>query len=71
MRGRSELQHDAHWTPRIHRHSRDGRTILILCAEGHLYDTVPIREWAGSTMEAHATRPILCYGTRAPKEPTP
>ena len=57
----------------ILRESPDGRTVVVLCPVGHLYHTLPIKEWAGSWLEAKAGDPtwiVRCYGTMPEAPPS-
>ena len=49
----------------IVRDSADKKTVIVLCPYGHLIHTMPMKEWAGSWLEAKASDPEWtqkCYG---------
>lgn len=48
------------------RETRDRSMMLVLCPYGHVIHGLPMREWAGSWLEAKANDPtwrVRCHGT--------
>jgi len=57
---------DYHEGRPIIRNSPDNKTVVVLCPYGHLFTTLPMRDWAGSWLEAKAGDPnwhVKCCGT--------
>lgn len=56
----------------IVRSDKHSRHVVVLCPLGHYYTSLPMKEWAGSWLEAKATDPrwtVRCEGALGRDEP--
>ena len=56
---------DVHTGKPIVRTSPDGKRVTVLCPYGHLVTAIPMKEWAGSALEARVGHPdcvVECRG---------
>jgi len=73
MKGDGAMTDDYHEGRPVIRTSTDKKSVIVLCPYGHLHTSLPMKEWAGSWLEARASDQswtVRCYGALPkPKEP--